>query len=251
MRRCPVRHIPLLGWLAAAIVLGLAPAHAQKEDWNFSPTDYQNLTSGGGDLSYDGDSDWFPSELKDNLKATLKKVLDPKTKPANTDGVNTKDFYHGHVVCPKPCTDAQTAAKEAYYKAEKNSEKEAMGETASKVTADNMAKWKQAVKAMTDAASTMLKACLGKGCGVVYHTYEASGPPMKVGDPRRNLYTPNEANATPAGFKPPDENNASSYSDNYCVVLQFAFLVDKKGHIHVVTGSTKELSAVTGVPPND
>jgi hypothetical protein len=100
------------------------------------------------------------------------------------------------------------------------------------------------------AAGKLLKDCLKAGCGVVYHTYEYNAPAgMKFGDPRRNIYTPNGAGGKPQGFTPPDENNASSYMQNYCVVLQFAFLIDSSGKIHVTTGTVGELSAITGVPP--
>lgn len=241
------RHLIIL--LFGLSLVGSATS-AAAEDWNFTPTNYNDLMSGGGDLTYASDSDWFPQELKDNLKTTLKQALDPKTQPRNTDGVNTKDFYHGHVVCPKPCTDAQTNAIEAWNKAEKAAKTEGMGKEYPTITKEKMAKWKDTMKKVQAAAAAALKSCLKEGCGVVYHTYEENTPKgMKYGDPRRNLYTPNGAGGKPTGFTPPDEGNASSYMQNYCVVLQFAFLVDSSGKIHVTTGTKAELSAITGVPP--
>ena len=52
-------------------VLSLISKTAHADDWNFTPTDYQNLTNGGGDLSFASDADWLPQELKDNLMQKL------------------------------------------------------------------------------------------------------------------------------------------------------------------------------------
>lgn len=240
-------------FVALALACGL-PLQAA-EDWNFTPTNYQDLINSGKDLDFDGDSDWFPRELKDNLKATLKKVLDPKTQPTNTEGINEKDFYHGHVVCPKPCSDEQKKAREGFGKAEEDLKKNAMGTTVPKINEETLPKWRETMKAVQQAAAATLKVCLGKGCGVVYHTFEEISPAgskpgeFKVGDPRRNLFTPNGPGGMPKGFTPPDMDRAGTYDERYCDILQFAFLIDKQGHIHVTTGSHYELSGITGNPP--
>ena len=62
-------------------VLSLISKTAHADDWNFTPTDYQNLTNGGGELSFSAsDADWLPQELKDNLMRQSKHVL-RKTRP--------------------------------------------------------------------------------------------------------------------------------------------------------------------------
>jgi hypothetical protein len=86
------------------------------------------------------------------------------------------------------------------------------------------------------------------GAGVIYHTFETNRPAgMKAGDPQRNWKTP-LSSQTPEPFSPPDPDNASSYMDVYDHVIQFSFLIDGAGVIHARTGSTRELSAVTGTP---
>lgn len=232
-----------------AVAFACAAPLAWAEDWDFTPADYRALTQGGGDLGYEADSDWLPQEIRDNLGKTLKKVLDPATQPAHTAGVNTKDFYHGHVVCPKPCTEKQRVAIRTYLQGARAARIAGMGKDSPTITASNMAQWKQSIKAVQDLATALLRDCLVTGCGVVYHTFEASGPRMQPGDPRRNLHTPNGASGSPTGFTPPEVNNASSYSDNFCVVMQFAFLIDERGRIHATVDSTRELATVTGIPP--
>ena len=69
---------------------------------------------------------------------------------------------------------------------------------------------------------------------------------MKPCDPTRNIKT--DIDGTPAGYSPPDIENASSYADEFRDVLQFAFLVDENGVIHVTVGTTYNLSRVTGTP---
>ena len=221
-------------------------------DWNFTPEDYGKLVQKGGDLGYDADSDWLPQELKDNLKITLKQVLDPKTNKRNTAGVNTKDFYHGHVVCPKPCGDECKAARKEYKAANKTATESI--DKLGKITKDNVDKLKEAVAAEAKAATAALKNCLKSGCGVVYHTYEVKRPPElkdKPNDPRTNLFTPNGGTKAEE-FTAPTKSDGSSFEDEnnyqnkYCLLLQFAFLIDKNGKIHVVPGTFDRLPAVTG-----
>jgi ribosomal protein L1 len=71
---------------------------------------------------------------------------------------------------------------------------------------------------------------------------------MKAGSSVRNIMTP--IGGTPAGYSPPNENDAGSYIKDYKHVFQFAFLVDEKGVIHLTVGTTSNLSKVTGTPMN-
>ena len=80
----------------------------------------------------------------------------------------------------------------------------------------------------------------------MYHTFESNTPQdMSPGSPARNILTP--IAGAPHGYSG-SESNAHQFLDKYHHVLQFAFLVDGKGAIHVTVGSVKELSKVTGNP---
>jgi hypothetical protein len=211
-------------------VLSLISKTAHADDWNFTPTDYQNLTNGGGDLSFASDADWLPQELKDNLMKTLKHVLRKDT--TNTEGVNTKDFYHGHVVCPKPCKEEQNKPRQAYEKAAKDYE-----DKHPKTDEETVKAWKASlVKEEEKLLGDLLKLCVKTGCGVVYHTYETSKPKgMDADDPRRNIFTPtgNGKEDTPHEFKPTPAPGSTrdAYDDfagKYCFLFEFAFLIDKR-----------------------
>jgi len=236
--------------LALAFHCALQAQQPAADPWTFTPQNYQDLVKGGSGFSYDPDSDWFPQELKDNLTATLKHVLDPSLKPPSISEISVKDFFHGHVVCPLPCSGEQTKALTTFYAAERAARKEIAGMESFFPTQDNLAKWKQIVKQDEQNAAILLKACLQKGCGIVYHTFEYNTPQgMQPGDPRRNIFTPNGKDAKPEHFKPPKEDNASSFLDKYCFIANFGFVIDKNGKIHVTTGSGSELGTVTGVVP--
>ena len=72
---------------------------------------------------------------------------------------------------------------------------------------------------------------------------------MKDGSPIRNIRTP--IGGTPAGYDPSGtEKSADQWEDEYDEVLQFAFLVDQAGIVHVTVGTTVNLSRVTGTPLN-
>ena len=73
---------------------------------------------------------------------------------------------------------------------------------------------------------------------------------MDSGSPIRNIMTP--IGGSPAGYDPSGAGkDANQYTDKNVPILQFAFLVDETGVIHVTTGSFRELSRVTGSPINN
>lgn len=227
-----------------------APA-APVEDWNFTPAEYAALLKGQGQLQMAVDSGWFPPQLQANLLALLSYVLDPKLAPSSTEGVNVKDLYHGHVALPKgTAIPSDLTKKMALFEVvEKKVNLEVFGTDYPAVTAANLAKYKEATeKELLPAAKEVLEELLKvKGAVVIYHSFESSGPSMKPGDPRRNIKVPLDTNK-PEHFRPPDENNASSYTEQFTPILHFSFLVDFSGRVHVRTGSTSELSTVTGKP---
>ena len=233
----------------------------EKEDWDFSRADYEGLIKKKGALKVGSDSSWFPAKLQENLLSTLNYLFDPLRTPAGTEGVNVKDLYHGHVGLKK--TEAKgglpkdLAEKKTKLEAKQTELYEkALGKTYNDVTKENIKEFTKAEEAVLPVAGNLLSEALkqSKGLVVVYHTFEMSSPSdlkgkagLKVGDPRRNYITPVDTNK-PGPYSPPDIDNASSWLNDYFEVLQFSFLVDNKGEVHIRTGSTKQLSSVTGTP---
>lgn len=233
----------------------------RKEDWDFTRKDYEDLSKTKGALKISSDSSWFPSKFRENLLNTLNFLFDPKRTPAGTEGVNIKDLYHGHVGLDRkehPTGHPQNLLdkrRKFEAKQEELHKKALGGDSSNPVTEKNVKEFKKAEEASLPLAGDMLAdAAKEKGVVVVYHTFEFSQPSdlkgksqLRYGDPRRNYLTPLDTNR-PSSFSPPDPDNASSWTDNYWNLFQFSFLVDEKGEVHVRSGSTKELSSVTGTP---
>lgn len=221
----------------------------KKEDWDFTPADYKALRKGKKQLRFGPDSAWFPKALQDNLLTTLKFTL-KSTKPVRTAGINVKDFYHGHFVVPKKSMTADLTTKRSEFttKSEELQGKALGGKYYNPVTKENLAAYAKAMQETEKLATPILEDALKiKGAAVIYHTFEASGPSMNPGSPTRNIRT--LIGGTPAGYDPSGtEKSANQYTDEYATVLQFAFLVDETGVIHVTTGTTSNLSRVTGTP---
>jgi hypothetical protein len=232
---------------------GQAPKGAlqKKEDWDFTPADYGSLVKGGKDLRFGPDSAWLPKALQDNLLSTLKFAL-TSTKPVRTAGINVKDFYHGHFVVPTTAVSADltTARSDFETKSEALQGKALGGHWFDPVTSANLPAYTKAIQDTEKLATPLLeKALTLKGAAVFYHTFELSGPAMKPGSPTRNIRTP--IGGTPSGFDPSGtEANANQFRDDNTEILQFAFLVDETGVIHVTVGTTSNLSRVTGTPMN-
>ncbi|HZE70841.1 MAG TPA: DUF4157 domain-containing protein [Pyrinomonadaceae bacterium] len=242
-----------------------APALIQRkdekdDDWDFTPADFQALTTKKGKLKVSSDSSWFPKPFQDNLIATLGALLDPKRNPSATEGVNVRDFYHGHVVLPGKTyptfPSAVTEKRDTYNKKKKELYEKALGSERGDVTAENLGKYTEAVKATLPLAGEVLKEVAKlKGAAVIYHTFEAvtpkellaKGEKLAAGDVRRNHITPLDTNK-PVPYSTANSDSAY-FSPEYFTVLQFSFLVDAKGEVHIRTNSTDELSTVTGKPP--
>lgn len=228
------------------------------EDWDFTPADYAALKKAGKDLTIAADSSWMPKKLQENLLKTLAYVLDPKRKPSATEGVNVKDFFHGHLVIPKdPGISAEAMDKRTKFEEKMTKETtKALGGESKPVTEQNIGAYTKAIESSLPLFGAALEEGVkAKGAAAIYHTFEykspselaAKGKEMEVGDPRRNYKTPLDTN-TPSPYQPPDKKNASSYTRDYYMYLQFAFLIDNTGAVHVRPSSTTELSSVTGTP---
>ena len=226
------------------------PATVQrKEDWDFTPDDYKELVNKKMDLKFGPDSAWFPKALQDNLLTTLKFAL-ASTKPARTAGINVKDFYHGHFAIPNDKTAGTTlrGRTSAFDTKSKELQGKALGRWSAPVTDANLPAFTKAMEETEKLATPLLEEALKiKGAAVFYHTYELSGPRMNPGSPIRNIMTP--VGGSPGGFDPSGvEKSANQFRDSFFEILQFAFLVDETGVIHVTVGSVPNLSRVTGTP---
>jgi hypothetical protein len=213
-----------------------------------TPAKYETLKNAGRSLTFGSDSSWFPKPLQDNLKRTLDMVLTSKN-PACTEGVNVRDFYHGHVIIPRNKTTPAFHAtiREFNAKTEELEAKALGGHDYDPVTKENIKAFAEAVQQTEQRATPLLNEALKvDGAAVLYHTFESNTPTgMMPGSSTRNILTP--IVGSPRGYKG-SESSADQYLNQYCHVLQFAFLVDEKGVVHVTVGSTKHLSRVTGRP---
>lgn len=227
------------------------PAQAQ-ENWNFTPADDQSLVSRGEKLTFSSDSDWLPEELQKNLLTTLNFVLGPNENLPSADGVNAKDFFHGHIACEIPSSIDKLNFDEMAVK------DEVFGTLKLKwwdgVTQEMLPAHDQGVLEMEKRIGSYLRQAIAlKYCklAVVYHTYEYVHPQGTESidpiDPRRNIVT-KQSTLKPEHFSPPDdpthEKGASSWSELFDDVTQMSFLIDQKGIIHVTTDST--LCKITG-----
>ncbi|MGE0615429.1 MAG: hypothetical protein AB7P04_07295 [Bacteriovoracia bacterium] len=229
------------------LFLGAASALAVEEDWDFTPKDYQTLMEAGGSLKFEADSEWAPVELRENLLNTLNYVLDPKLAPSSTEGINVKDFYHGHLGCDGPNRLSEIREEVSGIETRVFAPYElAWYDAPTPATLD---KFIAAVKDGEAEWGKYLTRVLNEGyCEkpvVIYHTFEMSGPSMAPGDPRRNLRTA-MGDAKPTHYSPPDRGSASSWMNEYSNIFQFAFLVDQRGVAHMTWSSTLQLSRVTG-----
>ena len=253
--------------------------------WNFTPSDFGKLQSGGNDLTISQDSSWFPSKLQDNLLNTLRFLLGPKISPRGTEGVNVLDFFHGHVVVDKkdllldwegkkrPPEQAMKHAEE-FERQEKLAAAKTLGGKVSEtragpylsfgakypVTASNLPGFTKAIEKLLPAFGNVLEeGAKVPGAAVMYHTFElntpgdlaAKGQKLDRENPRRHYVTPLDTNA-PRQYTPPP----GGYEKEYVVIAPFSFLVDTNGAVHVRpflasagSGFTSlELSTVTGTP---
>ncbi len=223
----------------------------RKEDWDYTPAEYAALKKGKGDLKIASDSSWVPTALQDNILNTLRYTLDPQRSPAATEGVNVVDFYHGHLVVPDNDKGLSIDAMDARSKFKKELEKQttkALGGEYEKVTAKNVGAYTKGIKATLPLlAKAMDEVMKIKGAAVMYHTYEmtAQDKGIKPHDPRRNYVTPFDTNV-PKPYQLP--KGAKDYTDQYVHYLEFTFLVDENGEVHVRPGGRDPLSTITGAP---
>ncbi|MEL6813162.1 MAG: DUF4157 domain-containing protein, partial [Bacteroidota bacterium] len=237
----------------------------RKEDWDFTPADYKKLKAKKRKLRFKKDSAWVPKKLKKNIVKTIKFVLKSK-KPKRTTGINKRDFYHGHLVVPYIGKHRKYKDYDKYKKKREklnqkklnfNKKSEAMigvalgGKHTNKVTSKNLKSFSKTMTKVEKMAKPIARKALKlKGAAVIYHTFEHNTPSgMNLGSSIRNIRTPIGGN--PSGYSGPDKNDASSYvDDDYLHILEFTFLVDEKGVIHVSVGGINSLSRITNTPIN-
>lgn len=235
-----------------------APAMIRrKEDWNFTPKDYAALKKAKGDLKMAADSSWVPAKLQENILNTLRYTLDAKRSPSATEGINVNDFYHGHLVIPNT-GNFNVDASEARSKYKKELAKQttkALGGEYEAVTSKNIGAYTKGVKATLPLLGKAMEEFIKlKGAAVMYHTFELTVPSdlaakkqgLDPSDPRRHYLTPLDTN-TPKQYKLP--KGSDSYLDHYTHYLEFTFLVDENGEVHVRPGGRDPLSTITGQSP--
>jgi hypothetical protein len=227
------------------------------DDWDFTVEDYAQLTSGGKKLRISSDSAWFPAPLQENLLNTLNFLLGPTQGPRGSQGANLNDFFHGHVAIKRQTPGefiprSADVARGKYVVKQESEYEKALGKGGIEVTKENLPAFTQAVQrtlpAATDALNEILKA---NEVVVVYHTFEKekSRPiDMRLGDPRRNYVTPLATNK-PVSITPPNPDNAGSiWAKDYILFMDFVFLIDRNGEVHIRPNDIRELSTVTGTP---
>jgi hypothetical protein len=126
-------------------------------------------------------------------------------------------------------------------------------------TRAEVARYAAEIKALESSFTDVLNETIQiPGAAVVYHTFEYNQPTdlkaasqrLDSESPRRQYVTPLDTN-TPAPFGSPSRN----YKNEYPPVLDFSFLVDGDGAVHVRPfdsgppssgNTTNELSTITG-----
>jgi hypothetical protein len=251
-----------------AVLIGLGmkgTAAAPIPGLNFTPADYANLQAAGKTLTVAPDSGWFPATLQQNLLNTLDLVLGPRLWPAATEGINARDFFHGHLVVKKakatePQVKKATTAAGKFEKDLDTARTAAVGELSyvkkKNLTADKIGAYKGVVEKAEPSLGTLMEdAAKIPGAAVMYHTFEfnqpsdlkAKGQRRAADDPRRHYVTPLDTNV-PAQYSPP----SGGYESEYTIIVPFTFLVDGTGAVHVrpmrvSSGiTTLELSTIAG-----
>jgi hypothetical protein len=232
--------------LATLVLLLFFGTWSHAESWNFTPADYRALLARGARLQIASDSAWFHPAYAKNLLDSLDYILAQRDGVVRSDGVNGQDLYHGHVLCRKPSEQAHLIAEDfdRAYRAEVS----ALQDERYDVPLSRLADYLGVITRWEKKYGEMLRDLIGSPrCAeptALYHSFEEKLPPgMQYRDPRRNIITP-------LGGKPGPYNvpgyAASSYTTDYVHVLQFLFLVDERGEVHLSVGPRTRLTRITG-----
>lgn len=251
-----------LSSFGAASVAATASASIPAEQWSFTRDDFAKLRALGRELTFSKRSDWFPQELKANLKRVLEYSLDPDLKPTSTDGVNLKDFFHGHLVCVDSAgkiSAMQAVADEALESGFK-SEGLMRWQSRTDLNAKTHAKFSRAlILSEINTGAVLQKVIREHDCSelaAVYHTYEYVQPVgMKINDARRHLRltvgSDNVRHDHPIDMSimsPLELLDPSLKRDAY--IGHFGFLIDKNGVITVTVASGAELKIALDPTPS-
>ncbi|MBI4404673.1 MAG: hypothetical protein HY537_10950 [Deltaproteobacteria bacterium] len=236
------------------ILLGFAFFAQAKTSWNFTPSDYSDLMKQNKKLTFHEDSYWFPEVYARTLLEVLHWSL--TTKPEVTWGINVNDFYHGHVLCKKPLdSDIEKNERNIFSRLYERSRKTLYDAVDGKSEEEYQTHFAHYLSIMNEiemrAGDFLTKLHSTGKCideRLLFHSFERVGPAgMKPGDSLRNFMAfPNAT--TPIPYTPPDIENADSYQQEYVNVVQFFFLVDETGQLHVTVGFPQDLSKIVGFP---
>lgn len=243
---------------ASATIATSIPA----EQWNFTREDFAKLRASGRELTFSNSSAWFPPELKANLKRVLEYSLDQGLQPTSSDGVNLKDFFHGHLVCVSSAgkiSEMQTLADEALESGFK-SEGLMRWQSRTDMNFESHPKFTRALKLSEKNSGAVFRKIIREhDCSelaAVYHTYEYTQPPgMSIHDSRRHLRLAIGSNEVRHDH-PVDTSKMSVLElinrpgprDAY--IGHFGFLVDRSGVITVTVASGAELKIALDPRPS-
>lgn len=192
------------------------------EPWNFTRADYARRK---GKLKFSQSSRWVPNRLKENLLNTIHFVMSPERKPPVTEGVNLRDFYHGHLLAPHGESVKPAGAGSYDESTPPGVFRKAYGVAARKTLSNPRA-------------------------AVLYHTMEdmPRGEGVPPGDARFNYLTL-LADNKPRPRQAPNINVARSWIGSkgpYDQSFTMYFLIDQSATIHVVAGPRSELEKLIG-----
>ncbi len=225
---------------------------SKEEPWNYTPAQYKENIKKGIYLTFSEDSYWFPELLRQDFLSTLEYILSEEDGIIRTRGVNMEDFNHCHILCSGKCTNELeniTLNFERNFRMERSLAMGGGGKYDESFTRANLYGANLVIVKYEKIAANIINYLINSNkCNrpaILCHTFEENTPKeMRYGDPRRNIIT--FLGEKPNGYSPPDIDYASSYTQEFCHVLQIPFLIDSNGKIHITVGVDTNVNRFTG-----
>lgn len=214
------------------------------KEWNYTPAQYKKQ---GSPLRFSSESSFISQEIQKEVLKGLDFILAEKDGVVRTTGVNWQDLYHVHVLCPGKCAKA---VSDDVFEFESELRRASYAATTENfdITQENLPRFIKVIQAHEPKAAALIKkALLTKECAqphLLFHSFEDNREQYMEypGDPRRNILVPFKEN--PRGYTPKEIQNASSYTDDYCLIVSLPFLVSQKGEVHMTIGVDTNLVRV-------
>lgn len=202
----------------------------------------------------------MPVAYQANIVATILAVLNLLDTAPGSWGIGAWDLYHGHLVVPKdPATGLPFPAVVSQVSAfrpivNRLDALRNLHRPDTLTTPASIVSFTSALATLLADFTTPLNNLLATGvASIFYHSFEFSVhmqdqsrySPFHPADARRNWLAP-------LGLGLPTKYASADNPDNpindFVLILQFSFLMDKAGQIGVVAETKQELIAVTGKP---